>query len=589
MSQPVFVSLLGASDYAEVAYGLTECDKAFEVQGESKPTKFIQIARLRALMARGLEFDKDNTHVLVTELSKNKNWGNGLRTTTPYVGLKTSLEEIGLKDIEPIAIKDGKSTAELWENFQTIANLISKGDELYVDITHGFRSQSIILMLSLDYVVRAKGAEIVELTYGAYEAKEDEVAPVFDLTGFLGIRDWSTAAALLEQSGDISQFAAMAESASKEVKKQLRRDMPRELKSLASSLQNFGDHLKQCRLHELPLSATRVLDAIAQSRSWVRKTVEYLPLDHILDDVREKIEPLAADPGPSYSAVRGQLNCAAWCFHYENFIVGFTLLRETIGDLIEVWVDKESGLSPEDRGARHLEVEKILGCLAHLAKPEGAKTLRLPKQPWAKEALAWLRAQGSKTEDLIGILGKVTTIRNQLDHGGTGSGKSSRTKKYKDAADETLRNTMGLLDQLVTGQTPVDEHPKKTPKMFLVFSHDLTKQQAEDARDSFGVEEFVVMPEALKERWIQVDPESDSNEDLLHDVFGWIEDHKDHGDIVLVQGEFGATFALVTSLKQEGDTTPVYATTRRSVIEKPDEGGIVRTQRLFEHVRFRAY
>ncbi|BDY11974.1 hypothetical protein HCR_02860 [Hydrogenimonas cancrithermarum] len=59
------------------------------------------------------------------------------------------------------------------------------------------------------------------------------------------------------------------------------------------------------------------------------------------------------------------------------------------------------------------------------------------------------------------------------------------------------------------------------------------------------------------------------------------------GDILFVQGDFGATCAMARWASSRG-LVPVYATTKRRAIEKV-EGDRVTTTRVFEHVRFRVY
>jgi hypothetical protein len=54
-----------------------------------------------------------------------------------------------------------------------------------------------------------------------------------------------------------------------------------------------------------------------------------------------------------------------------------------------------------------------------------------------------------------------------------------------------------------------------------------------------------------------------------------------------VQGDFGATFAMIQFAYKLG-MLPVYATTQRRAVESRDGDKIV-TTRVFEHVRFRIY
>jgi len=58
-------------------------------------------------------------------------------------------------------------------------------------------------------------------------------------------------------------------------------------------------------------------------------------------------------------------------------------------------------------------------------------------------------------------------------------------------------------------------------------------------------------------------------------------------DYLLVQGDFGGTYNMV-SFSKIHDFVSVYATTNRNVIEKK-EGNTIVKKSIFEHVKFREY
>jgi len=124
-------------------------------------------------------------------------------------------------------------------------------------------------------------------------------------------------------------------------------------------------------------------------------------------------------------------------------------------------------------------------------------------------------------------------------------------------------------------------------KLFLFFSHTLTTAQEKDAKALFGIEEFVVLSDELQTLWSNVPSD-------LADVSGYLEPLKNYlklefssDDVVLVQGDFGATYHIVNFVNSLG-LKAVHATTKRNVVEKVIDNKIVKTS-LFEHVRFRVY
>jgi len=125
-------------------------------------------------------------------------------------------------------------------------------------------------------------------------------------------------------------------------------------------------------------------------------------------------------------------------------------------------------------------------------------------------------------------------------------------------------------------------------KMLLIFNHDLGQDQIEDAEVSLGVENFVAMPAFLKKNWGQIPAEAKRIEEFVMPVKEWIKSTADKGDVILIQGDFGATCLLV-SYAWDLELIPVYATTRRRAEEIPQADGTMKMIHVFKHVQFRRY
>ena len=124
-------------------------------------------------------------------------------------------------------------------------------------------------------------------------------------------------------------------------------------------------------------------------------------------------------------------------------------------------------------------------------------------------------------------------------------------------------------------------------KMFLLFSHDLTPIQKEDAKENLAVTEFVRLPVNLQKLWSNIPPYLESLSDYLAPLKEYIQTQAKQGDIFLIQGDFGGSCEMVQFVKKLGFIA-VHATTKRDSVEKIVDGKIVKTSR-FEHVIFRKY
>ena len=124
-------------------------------------------------------------------------------------------------------------------------------------------------------------------------------------------------------------------------------------------------------------------------------------------------------------------------------------------------------------------------------------------------------------------------------------------------------------------------------KLFLLFSHQFTERQKEDAEKNLKVSEIINLPTDLQKRWSNVPPELDSIKLYLLPIRKWISKLAKRNDYLLVQGEFGAVYLIVEWAKRN-ELIPVYATTIRKVREKR-EGEKIKTEKEFQHKRFRKY
>jgi hypothetical protein len=124
--------------------------------------------------------------------------------------------------------------------------------------------------------------------------------------------------------------------------------------------------------------------------------------------------------------------------------------------------------------------------------------------------------------------------------------------------------------------------------LFLVFNHQLTALQAEDARVALGVDAIINLPTELQELWSTVPPELPEIKDYLKPVKAWLSAKARAGDYVLIQGDFGACYLMV-NFALEHNLIPVYSTTQREVVEEEQPNGAVKVIHHFQHEIFRIY
>lgn len=123
--------------------------------------------------------------------------------------------------------------------------------------------------------------------------------------------------------------------------------------------------------------------------------------------------------------------------------------------------------------------------------------------------------------------------------------------------------------------------------MILLFNHTLTNAQKEDALSSLDVKEFIPLPKELQHTWSNIPTDVASLLMLLSPIREFITKEAKKGEYILIQGDFGATYAMVEFSKSLG-LIPIYATTKREVIETKQGDKVVKKS-IFKHERFRKY
>ncbi len=124
--------------------------------------------------------------------------------------------------------------------------------------------------------------------------------------------------------------------------------------------------------------------------------------------------------------------------------------------------------------------------------------------------------------------------------------------------------------------------------LFLIFNHQLTQLQEEDARASLGIRQITGLPPDLRDIWCQIPSHLHNISNYLEPLKNWLSSEASEGDCVLIQGDLGACFIMVRFASDKG-LIPVCATTRREAAEETQADGSVKLTHQFKHQIFRKY
>jgi len=212
MPRKIFISILGTGYYHKTRYYFGS-----EPVGNENESRFIQEATMDYLCSNWTL--KDKAYIFVTKGkggSKERNWKKNAQENHrdgEYKGLSIIIKDRKFEfDTEDVEIPDGFNNDEIWKIFELVFSKLEKGDEVYFDITHSFRSIPMLVMVLINYAKLLKNIKVKGIYYGAfeklgpaYEVKnipiENRFAPVIDLTSFSELQDWTNAANLFVNHG----------------------------------------------------------------------------------------------------------------------------------------------------------------------------------------------------------------------------------------------------------------------------------------------------------------------------------------------------------------------------------------------------
>ena len=361
--------------------------------------------------------------VFCTEEARAKNWE----------GLKAEFASRGLPPPEKVDIPNGDSVGKLWEIFTRICDRIEEGDGIVFDVTHSLRSLPVVATVLLGYLATVKKTRLVGCYYGAFEAlgtpwdiearipaPEDRVAPVFDLTSFFALDDWTAAIADFREDGSARRLKALVNRSLGPV---LRDDASlRPLNAAIGLVAQFGDNVRLGNLAGL-LGLPLRENALPALRSPAGTA------DGLLPALRPVLGQLHADlAGFGADEVRNGLFVAEWAARHDLIPQAYTMLQETLltHGVRSGWFD---AAACRPRPGRREAKEEVLrrAYVGDLLVACNQDRNRQPPYDWG----TWPHGDPERAralarrvpEGLPELFMRTKARRNALNHGGTNPGE----------------------------------------------------------------------------------------------------------------------------------------------------------------------
>ena len=409
MSRKVFISFLGGTNYRY-------CD--YQKDGKSYGNvRFVQESTLNYLDVNNKWTKDDVALILLTKTAEDNNWvDNGQKdregnvvcdelTNGTLEGLATRLKPFEIK-LEPVReLPEGNDEKEIWEIFERVFKKINDDDELYFDITHGFRYLPMLVMVLCNYSKFLKKVTVKSITYGNFEvARKLRHGLLVDLLPLTKLQDWTYAAGTYLDSGNVDKLTTLCNEETKLVlRESLGKDEgAKKLKSFVSKLSSVVEERRTCR--GIDIIESKSLKGLKEAADVLEESTFIKPFNPIFEKIKKSL--VSFDESEN---IRNGLSAAVWCYDNGLYQQSATILQEFVVSFFCM----RHGIAIDDEENREL-VNKAFNIKAHNTDEDkwNAKDEQKPK---IREIIS---DDYFDNEKLIAYFQNLTEVRNDFNHSG---------------------------------------------------------------------------------------------------------------------------------------------------------------------------
>ncbi|PMB12435.1 CRISPR-associated protein [Fischerella thermalis CCMEE 5319] len=323
------------------------------------------------------------------------------------------LEKLEDERIQAVEIPTGETTEEMWETFKIITGKVNEKDHVIFDITHGLRSLPFLVFLFAAYLKAAKNVTIEAIYYGAWELgfSNNGIAPVIDLSEFIGMLDWLTATERFVEIGDGQPLADLLKKGMPsgiELRDDIAaRELKNNLHAASTAIESISLALRLTRPTETMQQATKLEKALEKAAPSIAKRAQ--PFSILGEQVVQEYGQFALENPRENSQLANnlwlQLKMIQWYRDRQQIVQAVTLTREWIVSVLALKFEEPMFSNKDGRA----EVERALNNGVRIQAKQTINTISSCDEK--------LKALPNKDE-LINRWQQVTELRNDIAHVG---------------------------------------------------------------------------------------------------------------------------------------------------------------------------
>ncbi|HEC24393.1 MAG TPA: TIGR02221 family CRISPR-associated protein [bacterium] len=228
------------------------------------------------------------------------------------------MDDFNMAGSKTFIVNYGLDDSQLWGNFETylkIAEYIEDGDEIYLDITHSFRSLSLMSYIMLDFVksMRQKEFTVEAIFYGMFEyiyepSNVGKITPVVNLKILFEINEWIKAISAFKNYG---RAELIVENLDKRFGKGDEK---------TKYFSRFSENISIANLSAIKAYVDRVKDKLSLFDETGFPIMKLVSKD-LIDFIKRMDKKYLSD---------FQLEVAAWFCENKNYAVSYIALTESV-------------------------------------------------------------------------------------------------------------------------------------------------------------------------------------------------------------------------------------------------------------------